>query len=80
MFRRINYILLIRDKSFDIPQNDFESFKLINELRISMDLAAEQNIDDFKKSVLKLMHYLVEFNKYMSQRIDELAPWHLKFS
>ena len=68
MFRRIIFILL-SNRSF--PIKDFESFKLINTLRLNMDLSVDSK-DDFKKSVLKLMHYLIEFNKYISERIDEL--------
>jgi hypothetical protein len=68
MFRRISFILL---NNKNVPINDYESFKLINNLRINMDQSVD-NKEDFKNSVLKLMHNLIEFNKYISQRIDEL--------
>jgi hypothetical protein len=68
MFRRISFILL---NNKNVPINDYESFKLINNLSINMDQSVE-NKEDFKNSVLKLMHNLIEFNKYISQRIDEL--------
>ena len=74
MFRRINIILLgKRNEKF--PENDYQSFKLINSLRVRMD---EATSEEFKQSVVKLMHYLIDFNKYISQRIDELAPWHTR--
>ena len=73
LFRRINFILL--DRKEKVPQNDIDRIKLINLLRIRLDETDENDFDELKKFSTKLMQNLIEFNKYISQRIDELAPW-----
>jgi hypothetical protein len=56
------------------PENDFEKIKFANSLRIRLDESCDRN-EDFKIYALKLMQFLIDFNKYISQRVDELAPW-----
>ena len=52
MFRRIIFILL-SNRSF--PIKDFESFKLINTLRLNMDLSVDSK-DDFKSNRIQQVY------------------------
>lgn len=77
LIRRINCLLLDLAENV-LTKTDYNNLKSINLLRLKLDDFDDGNINEFRLNGTKLMQYLVEYNKYLSQRIDELAPWRLR--